>query len=123
MQKKKRRRAIGMTLIEILVVLVIMSMVAAAAGFAVIKNLERARKQEALTRARTLQGAAVAFMMDNPSSCPDPEALSEEGILDSTTDHRDPWGNAFLIECDGHTIHVSSGGSDGQHGTEDDVGF
>lgn len=122
MNHKRRRRA-GMTLIEILVVLVIMSAIASAVGFAVVKNLERSRIQDTKTRARTIQAAVAAYLMDNIGKCPNVDDLVRADILDSTTDHRDAWGRPFVIECEGTTIHVKSTGSDGQPGTVDDLGF
>jgi general secretion pathway protein G len=112
-----------MTLIEILVVLVIMGAIASAVGFSVMKSLERSRVQDTKTRARTIQSGAVAYQMDHPGECPEIADLLGADILDKTTDHDDGWGRPFAIDCEGTTVHVWSRGSDGQQGTEDDVGF
>lgn len=113
----------GMTLIEVMVVLVIIAMLAAATGFSVMKSLERARIEETKARARTIQSAVVHYLMDHPAMCPAASELERGDILDSTTDPNDAWGRPFEIECDEATVHVNSSGSDGQSGTADDVGF
>src|SRR5262245_54189962 len=120
---KRNRRREGMTLIEIMVVLVIMAAIASAVGFAVISSLRKARKRETETRARTIQNAVVAYLTDNPAECPTIPDLLQDDILDKTTDQRDAWGHDFTIACDGSTVHVRSGGEDGQMGNGDDVGF
>lgn len=121
--KRYRRRRAGMTLIEILVVLVIMAAIASAVGVAVLKSLDQSRVRNTETRARTLQSAAVAYLVDHPGECPDVEDLEESEILDPTTDHNDGWGRQFSIECEESTIHVRSRGPDGEQETDDDVGF
>lgn len=35
----------------------------------------------------------------------------------------DPWGNPFSYESDGQTFKITSGGPDGQVGTEDDITY
>jgi general secretion pathway protein G len=120
---KRNRRREGMTLIEIMVVLLIMSAIASAVGFAVISNLRKAHERETATRARTIQTAVIAYVAEKPAECPTMQDLLQDEILDKTTDHRDAWGHAFTIECDGSTAHVRSSGQDGQMGTGDDIGF
>jgi general secretion pathway protein G len=122
MNKHRRRRA-GMTLIEILVVLVIMGSIASAVAFSVLKSLNQSRIQNTKTRARTIQAAVVAYKLEHGADCPDVAALQKTDILDSTTDHNDAWSRAFTIECTASTIHVWSAGPDGATGTEDDIGF
>ena len=123
MERRHRRRRAGMTLVEMLVVLVIMGAIASAVGLSVLQSLEKSRIQTSKTRARTIQGAAVEYKMDHPADCPEMQDLVKAGILDTTTDHNDGWGRPFVINCDATTIHVWSSGHDGQQGTEDDVGF
>lgn len=122
MDKRRRRRA-GMTLIEILVVLVIMGAIASAVGFSVLKSLDQSRIQNTKTRARTMQAAVVGYKLEHAADCPDVDDLQQADILDSTTDHNDAWGRAFTIECEASTIHVWSAGPDGALGTADDIGF
>lgn len=119
--KRARRRMAGVTLIEVMVVMVIMTTIAAAAGFAVMRARGVAMVKNTGIRARTIQSAAMAYVMETPGSCPDVDDLGD--FLDPTTDPRDAWGRAFEIECDERTIHVRSAGEDGTPGTDDDLGF
>lgn len=121
-RRRQRRRTNGVTLVEVMVVMAIMSLVAAAAGFALLPKLIEAQNTDTKRRARTIQQAAVAFMIETPNECPDVEDLLQREILDKTTDHRDSWGQPFTIECEGNNIHVRSIGRDGQAGTDDDLG-
>ena len=122
-RRRARRRRQGFTLIEIMVVLVIMGAVASAVGFSVITSLKRSREKDAGTRARTIQSAVVAYLMDHPGACPTVDDMLKDDILDRTTNAKDPWDHAYLIECEGSVVHVHSSGDDGQAGTEDDIGF
>jgi general secretion pathway protein G len=120
--KRSRRRA-GVTLIEIMVVLVIMSLIASGVGVMVIKMMDRARIDATNTRARTIQQVAMQYLLDKPSECPNVDALLRENMLDATTDPRDGWSHPFNIGCEGTAVHVRSAGSDGEFGTQDDLGF
>jgi prepilin-type N-terminal cleavage/methylation domain-containing protein len=112
-----------MTLIEVMVVMVIMATMAGAAAFAVMRAWSNARKHETETRARTIQAAATAYLLDEGGECPTVEDLAAADILDRTTQHTDGWGRSFTIECAETTVHVRSPGADGTLGTEDDIGF
>ena len=120
--RRRKVRTSGMTLIEVMVVMVIMAAIAVAAGMNVMSALEGSRKNDTKTRARTIQHAAMAFLMEDPSTCPGVSDLAD-GYLDATTDHQDAWGQPFEITCEGSTIHVRSGGPDATLDTDDDIGF
>ena len=122
-RRRTRRRPQGFTLVEVMVVLVILSALASAVGFAVVANLKRSREKDAGMRARTIQSAAVAYLMDHPGACPTVDDMLEDDILDRTTNAKDPWDHAYAIECDGSAVHVHSSGDDEQAGTADDIGF
>jgi len=63
------------------------------------------------------------FVTSSRRACPTVEDLLAEGYLDPTTESTDGWGNAYRIECEGYTLHVTSSGPDEVPGTDDDVGF
>jgi prepilin-type N-terminal cleavage/methylation domain-containing protein len=111
-----------MTLIEVMIVMVIMAMVAVAAAFAVMPVLARARVRQATTDVATVRQAATAYQVEI-GGCPSVDDLVREQILSSHTNTVDPWGNAFVIECedDGREPGVTSAGPDGEHGNEDDI--
>src|SRR5690349_20753083 len=102
---QRRRRRAGVTQIEIMVVLVIMSLIASAVGVAVVKMIERARADTTKTRARSIQEAVNGYLLDNPNTCPDVDTLLKANAIDSTTDPRDGWSRPFSIACEGTTIH------------------
>ena len=112
-----------MTLIEVMVVMVIMAAMAAAAAFGVMRSWNTARKHDTATRARTIQAATTAYLVEEGGECPNVEDLARTGILDSTTEHTDGWGQPFTIECEETAVHVRSPGPDATLGTEDDIGF
>ena len=121
MQRRKRRE--GMTLIEIMVVLVIMSAIASLVGFAVVRNLKTSRIHEAEAGTRIVQGAVTQYFFEHAGDCPVVDDLLKAEFLDRTTKTKDPWDHDYIIECEGNTVHVHSNGEDGQSGTEDDIGF
>ncbi len=111
----------GMTLIEIMIVVIIMSMIASGVAIAVMKNLEDARKRHAKTNVATLRSAVYMFRMQNPKDCPDVQTLKDEGIIEKNTDSEDPWENGFIINCAGNDIDIYSFGPDMLEGTDDDI--
>lgn len=121
-RRARRLRREGMTLVEIMIVVIIMAMIAAAVGVAVLPRLNEARIEQARTDAQSVRGAVEMYLASNPSAdCPSVQELVDERILNASSRTRDPWDNEFSIECEGEDILVVSGGPDGQMGTEDDV--
>ena len=110
-----------MTLLEIMVVVMIIAAIASAVGISVLHSWAIAQQRDTEARARTIQSAATAHLLEG-GDCPSLGDLEEER-LDPTTKHTDAWGHDFSIECDGNVIHVWSPGKDGERGTDDDVGF
>jgi general secretion pathway protein G len=116
----RRRRQAGMTLVEIMIVVIIMALIATAVGVAVLPRLKQARIDSTRTDARTVAGAVEMYVGQN-SECPTMEALVQEGFVNSSTRTTDAWDNAFQINCEGDSIEVVSAGPDGQMGTDDDI--
>ena len=116
-----RRRA-GMTLIEIMIVVIIMALIATAVGVAVLPRLKQARIDSSRTDAQSVRSMAIAYIMDNPGSdCPSIEDLVEGSYVDRGRRTTDAWDRAFVIECEGEEVTVISPGPDGEMGTEDDI--
>ena len=119
--KKSLRR--GVTLIEVLVVLAIITTVSAIIGFAVLPKLARAKLDSAVQSAKTIREAAGAYLeLDSADgACPTVKGLLDAKVIKAdATD--DPWGTPYRIVCeDGGDIHVYSNGKDKQEGTKDDV--
>ena len=117
----RARRTLGMTLVEIMIVVVIMALMATAVGVAVIPRLQRARVTQTRTDAMTVTSAAQQYFIENPGEgCPTMEDLAG-GYLSSSTRLKDAWDNDFSIECSGSEVTVHSAGPDGNMGTEDDI--
>ena len=112
-----------MNLIEIMVVMVIMAMIAAATAVGVVRSLATAKKHDTETRARTIQQAVTGYILEGNEDCPDVDALMRADVLDRTTDPTDAWGNDFHVECDQGAVHVRSAGPDETFGNADDIGF
>ncbi len=121
-RKRRIDRTHGFTLLEVVVVLMIIGMLASAVGLTVINHMRKSRIDSTRVRARTIQTAAKAFLL-NESTCPNVQDLLDSGEIDPTTDHKDAWGSDFTIECDDITTYVTSPGPDKALGNEDDVGF
>jgi general secretion pathway protein G len=115
-----RRRQQGMTLIEIMIVMVIMALVAAGAGFAIVPQLQKAKIKSTQQDAKSIAAAAEMYMAEN-KDCPTVQKLLDQKILNKKNHTKDAWDNEFAIECDDDGAVVKSGGPDGQLGNDDDI--
>lgn len=112
----------GMTLVEIMIVVVIMALIATGVGVTVIPKILTAKQETTRTRAATIESAAEMWMAEQVrGGCPSVDDLVETKNLKSTGDRTDGWGNDFQINCEGGEIFVRSAGEDGEFGTEDDL--
>jgi general secretion pathway protein G len=112
----------GMTLIEIMIVVIIMTMIATGVAVAVIPRLEKARIDTAKSNVSSIRTAVQLYLAENASKCPSMDELLAERYLDKGKNTKDPWDNDFIISCQaGEDPDVYSTGPDGQEGTEDDV--
>ena len=120
-RRRRLRRTEGMTLVEIMIVVIIMALIATAVGVAVVPQWRKSQKRQTLTDAQAVKAAVLLFMTDN-NGCPSTSTeLQEEGYLDRSKRATDAWDNDFQIECEGDDIYVICAGPDGQFGTEDDI--
>jgi len=110
----------GMTLVEIMIVVVIMGMIASAVGIAVFNQLKEARVKTAEQEARTIENAVQLWQTDH-SGCPTMTQLKSDGKINRNARDRDPWDNEYTINCEGGEVTVRSKGPDGVEGNEDDV--
>src|SRR5688500_16311613 len=115
-----RRRREGMTLVEIMVVVIIMAIIAAAVGFAVVPQIRKARIESTRTDARTISQIATNFVVERPNAdCPSVQDLLDEGYMDRNQRTKDAWDNDFVIECSSDSVVVISPGPD--EGEQDDI--
>jgi general secretion pathway protein G len=127
----------GFTLIEVMVVVVILSILAAMVVPRIMDNPEKARITKAKADIRALETALNLYRLDNmiypttdqglealvsaPNSAPEPKNWKQGGYLDRVP--TDPWGNPYLYLSPGShgSIDIYSGGLDAQS-TDDDIG-
>lgn len=117
---QRKRRKQGMTLIEIMIVMVIMALVAGGAAFAVMPRLRKAKIDQTRQDAKKVASAAEMYMSEH-DDCPSVDKLVEEKILSKKSRVTDAWDNAYTIECDEDGAIVKSAGPDEQMGSEDDI--
>lgn len=107
----------GMTLIEIMIVVIIMAMIATGVAVAVMPQLKKARIKEARVDCGAIRTAVQLYMAESPGSCPSVEDLKNESYLDKGKRTVDPWGKDFVINCtDGEDPEVYSLGPDNSEG-------
>jgi general secretion pathway protein G len=119
------RAARGMTLIEIMVVLVILGMIAAAVAVNVVGAAGRARTQQAENDVRKIADQVDAFRVMRgryPSTEEGIQVLISEKFLKANKDGKlvDPWGREYVYLYPGQAhpdaFDVKSYGGDGQQG-------
>jgi len=118
-QRKQRRKSRGMTLIEIMVVITILGLIAAAVGVAVIPQLEAARRDRATPTAKNIQGAMKLYYTKKgkyPDTASGLNALVEAQALEQMP--KDPWNNDYVYINEGGKPVIISYGADGTAGGE-----
>lgn len=119
---RRRRHALrGMTLVEIMIVVVIMGLIASAVGIAVFDQAKKARVDTASQECRTMEHAIELWRQDHPGGCPTVERLVSDGVLNRHQRTKDPWDQDYQISCEGGEASVHSKGPDMVDGNEDDV--
>ena len=116
---QRRRRTRGMTLIEIMVVITILGLIAAAVGVAVIPKLDEAKVDTARLDIGNIQGALKLYYAKKgnyPDTATGLKALVDSNILETIP--KDPWGNDYMYLNEGGKPVVISYGSDGTQGGE-----
>lgn len=127
----------GFTLIEIMVVVVILGILAAAVVPKIMSRPEQARIEKAKHDIGALESALSLYKLDNyqypstdqglealvtkPSGSPQPRNYKKDGYIKKL--NNDPWGNGYLYLYPGtHTdLDLYSLGPDGQP-SDDDIG-
>lgn len=130
-----RRNASGFTLIEIMVVIVIIGILAAAVLPNLMGEPDKARVVKARADIQSLEAALERYRLDNfrypttqqglealvtkPSGAPEPRNYPPGGYIKSLP--TDPWGNPYIYMNPGKhgQIDIFSYGADGQAGGED----
>ena len=105
----------GMTLIEIMIVILIMAMIATGVSIAVTQRLESARESDARVGACTIKSAVTMYIAEHPRKCPTLEDL-KGAYLDANKGTLDPWEQDYVIDCSSKEPDVYSKGADGEGG-------
>jgi general secretion pathway protein G len=122
--QNRRRRGLrrGMTLIEIMVVITILGLIAAAVGIAVVPQLNQAKVDRAKLDIESLQGGLKLYYTrkgNYPDTGTGLKGLVDLKILEDVP--KDPWGNDYVYLNEGGKAVISSYGSDGTPGGADDA--
>ncbi len=113
----KRKRDRGFTLIEIMAVVVIIGMLMAIVGNAIVGNIRKARITTTRAQIQSLESAITTYQMDNgrfpttdqgmraliekPTGAPEPYDWRPGGYLSKRELPRDAWGNEFQYAAPG----------------------
>lgn len=117
-----RAAARGMSLLEIMIVIAIMSLIATGVGFAIVPRWQKAQIDTATTNARAIRNAAISWRATSgDDGCPSVSQLVQDKMIDSASKTEDPWGAAYKILCTEDDIYVTSSGPDKKDGTKDDI--
>jgi general secretion pathway protein G len=118
-QQQRRRSRRGMTLIEIMVVITILGLIAAAVGVAVIPKLEEAKRDTARLDIGSINNALKLYYTKQgkyPDTATGLKALVDTQNLDKMP--LDPWGNEYVYMNEGGKPVIISYGADGTAGGE-----
>jgi general secretion pathway protein G len=114
---KGRRAPRGMTLIEIMVVLVILGLIASAVVIAVFPQLQKARVDQTTLSIGNLDNALKLYNARKgkfPDTATGFKALMDMEIIDKVP--KDAWGNDFVYTLENGRPIITSYGADGVPG-------
>jgi general secretion pathway protein G len=108
---RPHRRDRGVTLIEVMIVVVILGMIASAVALAVFPQHLKAQIRMTRIAASTMRTAAAAWRMENGAgACPTPERLRDDQFIDRGSKLTDAWDTPFKIACrETETVVISLG--------------
>lgn len=121
----------GMSLLEIMVVIVLIGLVASMVGVQVMNSLESGQMDTASTQAKNIEAALDQYKLKFGSY---PNASQGLGVLATPPKGapimdkvpQDPWGGEYIYQIPGaknpRKFDIISKGPDQQESTEDDIG-
>ena len=131
----RRRRSVGFTLMEVLLVLAILVILGSSVGYFLLGAQKKAYIRAAKSQISSFDQMLTGYRMDvgsYPSTSQGLMSLREppadltttkwEGPYAAKTIPNDPWGNPYQYELvDADNFQIWSWGPNGQSGDEDDV--
>lgn len=118
----RRARARGTTLIEVLIVVAIMSLIAAGAVVAIMPRWREAQIRTTETNAKSLRTAVGLWQGAHAAGdCPTTSQLLSDRYLDKAGKAEDAWGTPYKVVCANDDVTVVSSGPDKRDGTGDDI--
>lgn len=112
----------GVTLLEVLIVVMILAMVAGGVAAFALPNYRKAQRDQAETGARVVRTAIQQWQAaNNESTCPTISQLVQEKHLDPGQSTNDPWGQPYALSCADDDVSVVSAGPDKKRGSKDDI--
>jgi general secretion pathway protein G len=124
----------GMTLVELIIVVVIITMLVAALGLGIRGRFSQAKENIAKIAISEIDGSLDLYMID-VGSYP-AEGMGLEALIENPGDSTnwkgpyikrvpvDPWGKPYIYNFPGNhglEYDLCSAGADGAEGTEDDI--
>jgi general secretion pathway protein G len=116
--QQRRRRVRGMTLIEIMVVLVILGLIAGAIGYNVFNQLKEAQIRTATLDLKSISNGVDLYHVETGTWPDSLGQLTPKYIKDL---HKDPWGSEYSYVRTGEGYDVYSYGPDKAQGGGDDI--
>lgn len=117
-QKRARHAPRGMTLIEIMVVLVILGLIAGAIGFNVFQSLKEGQIRAAKLDIKALANGVDLFHVESGNW---PDSLQQLVPKQLKELRKDPWGSDYAFVRSGDGYEIYSYGPDKAQGGGDDI--
>ena len=118
LRKAGKAAARGMTLIEIMVVLVILGLIAGAIGFNVFQRLKEAQVRSAQLDLKAISNGVDLYHVETGQWPDEIQQLMPKYLKDL---HKDPWGVDYAYVRSGDGFDVYSYGPDKVQGGGDDI--
>ncbi len=119
---RRRVGSRGVTLVEVMIVVVILGLISAGVAVAVLPRMREAQIKTTRTSAIELRRAVETWRgVQGGDKCPTPQTLITEKAIDTASKITDAWDQPFKILCEEDETTVSSMGPDKKEGTADDI--
>jgi prepilin-type N-terminal cleavage/methylation domain-containing protein len=119
-RRGRRVSEAGMTLVEIMIVVAIMTMLTSLIGYGVFDQWKKSQAKTARIQVERLAGKVKMFKVENNGKCP-----SMDELIPDQKQRLDPWGENYVFTCgtqdDPDSFEIFSKGPDRKDATQDDI--